>query len=122
MLQACIYLAAMGKAGLRKAAELCWNKAHYAASLIASLPGFALGPPPGERPGAMAPFFKEFLVRTPVPAEGIARKLSRRGVVPGLPMSRYYPERTHELLVCVTEMCTRGQIELLARSLGEAAE
>jgi glycine dehydrogenase subunit 1 len=118
MLQAAIYLAAMGKTGLREVAELCWNKAHYAASLIASLPGFAVE---GAAAGGAA-FFKEFLVKTPVPAEDLARKLSRRGVVPGLPLSRYYPERTHELLVCVTEMCTKGQIELLATSLEEAAE
>ena len=118
MLQACIYLAAMGKSGLRKVAELCWNKSHYAASRIASIPGFAVD---GAAAGGAA-FFKEFIVKTPVPAEAISRKLTRRGVVPGLPLSRYYPERTHELLTCVTEMCTKGQIELLARSLEEAAE
>jgi glycine dehydrogenase subunit 1 len=112
MLQACIYLAAMGKTGMRAVAELCWNKAHHAASLIAKLPGFAV---------AEGDFFKEFTVRTTVPAEGLVDRLSRRGVVPGLPLSRYYPERTHELLVCVTEMCTKGQIELLARSLEEAS-
>jgi glycine dehydrogenase subunit 1 len=112
MLQACIYLAAMGKSGLRAAAELCWNKAHYAAGLIARIPGFAV---------ESCPFFKEFTVKTPFPAEDLAVRLSRRGIVPGLPLSRYYPGRTHELLVCVTEMCTRGQIELLARSLEEAS-
>jgi glycine dehydrogenase subunit 1 len=113
MLQACIYLAAMGRTGLRAVAELCWNKAHYAASLIAKAPGFAV---------AKGAFFKEFTVRTPIPAEELTDRLSRRGVVPGLPLSRYYPERSHELLVCVTEMCTKGQIELLARSLEEASE
>jgi glycine dehydrogenase subunit 1 len=116
MLQACIYLAAMGRSGLRAVAQLCWNKAHYAASLVARIPGFGIGAAGG--PGA---FFKEFLVRTPVPAEELAARLSRRGVVPGLPLSRYFPERAHELLVCVTEMCTRGQIELLAKSLEEAS-
>jgi glycine dehydrogenase subunit 1 len=117
MLRACIYLAAMGKSGMRKVAELCWSKAHYAAGLIAALPGYAV---PALDSGQE--FFKEFVVLTPIPAAEIAEKLSRRGVVPGFPLSRYYPERTHELLVCVTEMCTRGQIELLARSLEEAAE
>ncbi len=112
MLQACVYLAAMGRSGLRAVAELCWNKSHYAASLIAGIPGFAVR---ADR------FFKEFLVETPIPAEDLAAKLSRRGVVPGLPLSRYYPERKRELLVCVTEMCTRGQIELLAASLEEAS-
>jgi glycine dehydrogenase subunit 1 len=112
MLQACIYLAAMGKAGMREVAELCWHKSHYAASLISRIPGYAV---------ETDRFFKEFTVKTPFPAEEIANRLSRRGVVPGLPLSRYYPERTHELLVCVTEMCTKGQIELLALSLEEAS-
>ena len=136
MLQACIYLAAMGRSGLRAVAELCWNKAHYAAGLIARLPGFAIATGAERASGARrdgaagsggtsAPgsaFFKEFLVRTPVPAERLAARLSKRGIVPGLPLSRYYPERGHELLVCVTEMCTKAQIELLAASLAEAAE
>jgi glycine dehydrogenase subunit 1 len=112
MLQACVYLAAMGPCGLRKVARLCWDKAHYAASRIASIPGFAL---------AGGIFFKEFLVRTPVPAEILAERLTRRGIVPGLPLSRYYPDRSHELLVCATEMCTRGQIDLLVSSLEEAS-
>lgn len=113
MLQACIYLATLGKNGLRKVAELCWHKAHYAAAEIAKLPGFSV---------TKDIFFKEFLVKTPVPAQSIYDKLSRRCVVPGLPLSRYWPERTDELLVCVTEMNTKEQIDLLAASLKEASK
>jgi glycine dehydrogenase subunit 1 len=113
MLQTTIYLEALGKTGLRAVAELCWNKAHHAAKLIAALPGYAI---------ADGTFFHEFVVKTPVPAAGIVDKLERRGVVPGLALSRYYPKRTHELLVCVTEMNTKAQIELLAQSLKEAAK
>lgn len=112
MLQATVYLEALGKGGLRAVAGLCWNKAHYAAGLIAKVPGFAV---------AEGEFFKEFVVKTPVPAASIVERLERRGVMPGLALSRYYPGRTHELLVCVTEMNTREQIELLARSLEEAS-
>jgi glycine dehydrogenase subunit 1 len=112
MLQACVYLAAMGEAGMRAVARLSYDKAHYAASLIAGIPGYSV---------ATGSFFDEFTVRTPVGAEALAAGLCRRGIVPGLPLSRYYPERDRELLVCVTEMCTRPQIEELARALGEAA-
>lgn len=111
MLQTTIYLEALGKSGLKAVAELCWNKAHYAAKAIAEVPGFAV---------AQGTFFKEFVVKTPVPAKEIVDKLERRGVVPGLELSRYYPKRTHELLVCVTEMNTKAQIDLLAQSLKEA--
>jgi len=37
-----IYLAAMGKHGIRQVAELCYHKAHYAASTIGELPGYSL--------------------------------------------------------------------------------
>jgi len=42
--------------------------------------------------------------------------------VPGLALSRYYPERKNELLICVTEMNTKAQIEKLAVALKEAAK
>jgi glycine dehydrogenase subunit 1 len=113
MLMATIYLEALGKNGLRAVAELCWNKAHYAAAEIAKLPGFAPAP---------ELFFKEFVVRTPRPAEEIATKLQRRCIVPGLPLSRFYKDRTHELLVCVTEMNTKAQIDLLVQSLAEVSK
>jgi len=112
MLQTTIYLEALGKSGLAAVAELCWNKAHWAATQIAAIPGYAI---------ADGTFFKEFVVKTPVPARQIVETLERRGVVPGLDMARYYPSRTHELLVCVTEMNTKAQIELLAQSLKEAS-
>jgi glycine dehydrogenase subunit 1 len=113
MLQTCVYLALMGKTGLKTVAELCWNKSHYAASRIATVPGFAV---------RTKTFFKEFTVATPISAEEICRKLTRRCVVPGLPVSRYQAAKTHELLVCVTETCTKGQIDLLVESLKEATK
>ena len=119
MLQACVYMALMGKNGMRQVAELCWNKAHYAASEIAKLPGFKV---PVLDKAAAGAFFKEFVVTTPIPAAAIVDKLSRASVVPGLALSKYDPKRTHELLVCVTEMNTKAQIDLLATSLKEAAK
>lgn len=111
-LTACVYLAAMGKTGLRRVAELCWHRAHYAAKRIAGIPGYTV---------ADGPFFKEFVVRTPVDAEELSRRLFEKGAVPGFPLSRYYPERRNELLVCVTEKNSRTDIDELATLLGEAA-
>ena len=102
----------MGKVGLQAVADLSWNKAHYAAELIGKIPGFKV---------ENKVFFKEFTVSTPIPAEALAEKLSRKCIVPGLPLSRYDAKRDRELLVCVTEKSTKAQIELLASSLKEAA-
>ncbi len=108
MLQTCIYLAAMGKTGLAAAAKLCWNKAHYAADRIATVPGFSI---------ATSCFFKEFTVLCPQPAAILAEDLGRVGIVPGLPASRYHPDRPNELIVCVTEMNTRSEIDSLVAAL-----
>jgi glycine dehydrogenase subunit 1 len=113
MLRSCIYLSLMGKTGLRKTAELCWHRSHYAASRIASLPGFSLE-------GA-SPFFREFTLRLPPgkTAEEAFEALGKRGIVPGLPLSRYFPGGENKLLVCVTEMNSREDIDVLADALGE---
>jgi len=110
MLMTTIYLELLGKNGLKQVAELCWHKAHYAAKELGKIPGCKV---------ADGLFFKEFVVQTPRPAAEIAEQLERRGIVPGLPLVRYYKERSHELLVCVTEMATKAQIDLLASALKE---
>ena len=56
-LSASMYLAALGPRGLRRVAELCYGKAHYAADRIDALPGFRV-----ERDEQ---FFHEFVVPTP---------------------------------------------------------
>ncbi|MDR2393817.1 MAG: aminomethyl-transferring glycine dehydrogenase subunit GcvPA [Treponema sp.] len=110
MLRACIYLALTGKQGLKTIGELCWHKSHYAAAQIAALQGFQV---------AEGIFFKEFLVTLPGNAEEAAERLFQNRIVPGLPLSRYYPERPKELLVCVTEKNTRADIDALVRGLKE---
>jgi glycine dehydrogenase subunit 1 len=107
MLRACIYLALMGKAGLRRVAELCWHKSHYAASRIADIGGFAV------RPGL---FFKEFVVK--LPADYDERRFPY--LVPGFPLSRYFPERKRELLICITEKHSRTDIDALIEALKKA--
>jgi len=109
-LRSCIYLALMGKQGLRSAAELCWHRSHYAANQLAALRGCSV------QPGT---FFKEFVLRLPVDAEGLAQRLYHKKIVPGLPLSRYYAERKNELLICVTEKTNRSDIDELVRALGE---
>jgi glycine dehydrogenase subunit 1 len=116
MLRSCIYLALMGKEGIRAAAELCWRRSHYAAKAIAALPGFTVNDS-----GA---FFREFIVTLPgsTSAEKLFEYLAeKKRIVPGLPLSRYFPGRGHELLLCVTEKNSRADIDELVSALGYAA-
>ena len=118
---AAIYLAALGRQGLRRVAELCYHKAHYAASLSARLPGYSLHPVRNGRVwhGPEGPlFFKEFVVRCPRrPGEVLQHLLARR-ILGGIDVSQQVP---NGLLVCVTEMNTREEIEALVKALGELA-
>jgi glycine dehydrogenase subunit 1 len=104
-----IYLAALGKVGLRQVAELCYHKAHYAASQIAGLPGFS-APISGT-------FFKEFVVECPAPPAEINRKLMERNILGGLDVSDRIP---NGMLLCVTEMNSKEDIDSLVTALEEA--
>ena len=112
-LGAAIYLATMGKQGLRKVAELCYHKAHYAAAEIDKTNGYDIN--------NRRPFFKEFVVRCPQPAQKIARQLNEQNIVPGYVLSRTFPDRPNDLLVCVTEMNSKAQIDRLVNALKEVA-
>lgn len=111
-LAAATYLAAMGKHGLHRVAELCWHKAHYAAVRIAELPGYALV---GDKP-----FFKEFVVHCPLPvAEINSYLLEEFGIVGGYDLSQDYPHLGQAMLLCVTEMNTADEIDDLVDALAE---
>jgi glycine dehydrogenase subunit 1 len=110
-----VHLAALGKAGLRKLAELCYHKAHYAASRIGELDRYSVV-------GAK-PFFKEFVVRCPAPVKEINNYLlAEWGIIGGYDLGRDYPHLENHMLVCVTEVIRREEIEDLADALAEAGE
>jgi glycine dehydrogenase subunit 1 len=113
-LSAAIYMAAMGKHGLKKAAELSYHKAHYAAGLIDKLDDYAVR--------SDGPFFKEFVVQCPLPvAEINERLLDEWGILGGYDLGQDYPELKDHMLVCVTEMNSRAEIETLAEALADIA-
>jgi glycine dehydrogenase subunit 1 len=109
-LAAAVYLAVMGKEGLRQVAELCYHKAHYAAQQIVALPGF-------ER--VLGQFFKEFVIRTPLSPAEVNAHLWEQGIIGGYELARDYPQLTDCLLLCVTEMNTREEIDRLVQVLRE---
>ena len=109
-LAAAVYLTAMGRTGLRKTAELCYHKAHYAAQALARLPGFDVL--------AHRPFFKEFPLRCPRPVAEINDYLLEEwGIIGGYDLQGDYPILSDTMLVCVTEMNSREGIDLLIEAL-----
>lgn len=110
-LAAAIYLSLMGKHGLRKVAELCYHKAHYAADRIDALEGFDVD--------RSKPFFHEFVVKCPLPVAKINRALIDKGIIGGYDLSQDYPELENHMLVCVTEMNSKEEIDALVEALSE---
>ena len=103
-----IYLAAMGRQGLRQVAELCYHKAHYAAQCIGELPQYSVMQN-GE-------FFQEFVVSCPAPPDEINRRLMTQNILGGLDVSDRF---ANGMLLCVTEMNTRGEIDALVNALSD---
>ncbi len=108
-LAACVYMAALGKAGLSHVSRLCYQKAHYAARRIASLERYQVE--------TGFPFFKEFVVKCPIPIDELNRQLLDYGIVGGYDLGRAYPELRQHTLLCVTEMNSAEQIDDLVEAL-----
>jgi len=106
-----VYLSLLGKHGLRQVSELCYHKAHYAASQIASLPDYQLW--------SQQPFFNEFVVRCPTNADEVNEYLLENDVLGGFDLGAVYPALENHLLIAVTEMNTREDIDMLVELLGE---
>jgi glycine dehydrogenase subunit 1 len=108
-LSACVYLSVMGKMGIRKVAELCLQKSHYAAEQIDRISGF--------KRKYKTPFFKEFVIETPIPAEKVVRSLLDKGILVGVDMAGFDQSWRNQLLICVTERRTKTEVDLLAEEL-----
>jgi glycine dehydrogenase subunit 1 len=111
-LMATIYLAVMGKHGLRRVGELSLAKAHYAAS--------ELGKVPGVRLRFAAPFFKEFTLQLPKSPERVVKRLMKDKILAGVPLKALDREYRDCLLVAVTEQRTREEIDAYGRALAAA--
>lgn len=110
-LAASVYLSLVGKQGLKEVANLCYQKAHYAADQITSLPGYEIW--------SEAPFFHEFVIECPRPAAEINTFLLENGIIGGYDLSKDFPGLENSILFAVTEMNTKAQIDDLVSLLGE---
>jgi len=106
-LAAAVYLTYMGPYGLRQVAEVGFRRAHNLAQRLAALPGWELAFPDRQ-------FVNEFPMRVPK-SPAVLRKLSRKGILGGLEVGRWF----RELKGVVTFTCTEVND---ARALDELVE
>lgn len=111
-LAATIYMSLLGKQGFREVAEACVRNAHYCAEQLLRIPGVSMLFPDD-------PFAFEFAVRLPRDAEAVRDALLEQGILAGLPLGRFYDDRRDCLLIAVTEVRTRTEIDRFASELAK---
>ena len=107
---ATIYMETLGKNGMREVALQNLNKATHAKERLAKMKGCAIR--------FSGPTFNEFVVQMKRKPAGVLKDLLKRQIIGGFDLSRFYPELSDCLLVCVTEQNSRDEIEALAAAMG----
>ncbi|MCL6637939.1 MAG: glycine dehydrogenase, partial [Alicyclobacillus sp.] len=109
-LAAAVYLAYTGSAGLRDVALQNYHKAHYLAQRLTRIKGVELA--------FAAPFFNEFVLRLPVNPLSVQKKLREEyGILFGYALARDYPELADSVLLTVTEVRTRAELDRTVEAL-----
>ncbi|GJL77109.1 MAG: glycine dehydrogenase [Nitrospinaceae bacterium] len=109
-LAATVYLATMGKQGLREVALLNVRKADYLKNRLRKIKGFSIR--------FDADTFNEFVLECPKPAEEMRDSLMQEAnILAGVPLATYYPELENSLLLCATELNTQEEMDRLAEKL-----
>jgi glycine dehydrogenase subunit 1 len=111
-LAATLYLSLLGPHGFRTVSERNFAVAHRLADVLAALPGCSLA--------FAGSFFNEFVLDLPLPAEDVERELWNDGIISGLPLGRWWPERRNQMLFCATEIITDADIHRLVAGMEEA--
>ncbi len=110
-----VYLALMGPQGMAELGEGIMARTRYAIERLAAVTGVRV-------PFQAQPHFREFVVDLGDrgrPVAAVRRAMLERGIQPGVDLTGTHPELGAPLLVCVTEVHTRDDIDLLAATLEE---
>ena len=110
VLASTVFMAMLGKNGMRRIAEVNARRAHRARERFIK--------EAGSTPVFSGPFFNEFVLKT----KGLSRlqgRFAAKKIVPGIPLAGFYPDLQDCLLICVTEMNEEEEIEQLARTFAE---
>ena len=110
-LASAVYMSVLGKTGLQQVANLCYQKAHYAASELSKIDGFGLC--------FSEPFFHEFVLCCPRPAGEVNQYLLEHGIFGGYDLGRDYPALENHILMAFTEMNSKQEIDTLVEVLKE---
>jgi len=106
-----IRVSLLGKTGFVAVAQQCLAKAAYLRERILSLRGYSAG-------FRDAPFFNEFSIRSSrASAADIGKKLEASGIIPGFDLGRVDPKLADRMLIAVTELHSRADLDRLVQAL-----
>ncbi|WP_339063501.1 aminomethyl-transferring glycine dehydrogenase subunit GcvPA [Tepidibacillus marianensis] len=108
-LASAVYMNAMGKQGIQEVANHNLQKAHYAYQVLTSIKGV--------ESLFKGSFFNEFVLKLTKPVSEINQGLLQQGILGGYDLSVAYPDLENAMLIAVTEMNTKEQIDELAAKL-----
>jgi glycine dehydrogenase subunit 1 len=109
-LAAAVAMTALGKQGVKEMAFANIQKAHYAKTAFMEN-GFEVV--------FVGPSFNEFVVKLNKPIKELNRGLLQKGIIGGFDLGRNYPELVNHMLICVTELRTKEEIDTLVKELGD---
>ncbi len=107
-LAAAMYMATLGKTGIRELARLNYDRCEYLKAELRDA-GFTL---PFEQST-----FNEFVVDFGKNFEKTHSRLAADNIIAGLSLEKYYPELSGHYLLCVTEMLTKDDIDRLVSAV-----
>ena len=107
-LAAAMYMASVGRTGIRELARLNHDKCEYLKSELKKA-GFTI---PFD-----SPTFNEFAVEFPAGFEAAYKRLLEKRIVAGLSLAPYYPELAGHYLLCVTETRSRKDMDSFVREV-----
>lgn len=109
-LAASVAMAALGKKGVKEMAYQNIQKANYAKNFLLGK-GFEIP--------FQGPIFNEFVVKLKQPVSFVNKRLMEKGIIGGYDLGRDYPELENHMLVAVTELRTKEEIDFFVKELEE---
>jgi glycine dehydrogenase subunit 1 len=108
-LMATVFLSCFGKEGLKELGMMNVSKSEYAKKVVSQNRNIKLT--------FSSPTFNEFVLEIEDDPETVLKELRKKGILGGLPLAKFYPELRHHLLVTVTEMIRKEEIDHWAEAL-----
>src|SRR5699024_1105372 len=105
-----VAMSSIGKHGLKKMAMLNMHKARYLKQEIESN---------GISVVTNGAFFNEFVIKLPTNIAEVNKKLLDKGIVGGYDLGSVYPTLENHMLIAVTEIRTKEEIDTFVKELGE---